>query len=169
VPATVVLFTSALFFSGYAIQQRTLRDLRAAIRQPPPPPPKIFLPDRFKSTTTELEDGTIVVIEEAMSRESRRPPKEQVVIEVKPSIQESPSDTEASSTDSDEYTRASKFEPWKASAQRTIAMSKSADGTTVFGPAPKPISKAERRRRIKEEIRKLSEADKPMLYQRRLY
>ncbi|KAM7212614.1 hypothetical protein V8F06_011991 [Rhypophila decipiens] len=58
----VLIFTTALFLSGYAIQQRTLRDLRAAIRAPPQPEPKIFLPDRFKTSTTELPDGTIIEV-----------------------------------------------------------------------------------------------------------
>ncbi|KAM7192385.1 hypothetical protein V8F33_008398 [Rhypophila sp. PSN 637] len=60
----VIFFTTALFLSGYAIQQRTLRDLRAAIRAPPQPEPKIFLPDRFKTSTTELADGTIIEVED---------------------------------------------------------------------------------------------------------
>lgn len=46
------------------LQQRTLRELRAAIKPIPEPSPKIFLPDRFKKTTTELPDGTVVVVDD---------------------------------------------------------------------------------------------------------
>ncbi|KAK3311825.1 hypothetical protein B0H66DRAFT_78712 [Apodospora peruviana] len=60
----IFIFTAALFLSGYAIQQRTLRDLRAAIKPESRPQPLIFLPDQFKKSTTELPDGTIVEVEE---------------------------------------------------------------------------------------------------------
>lgn len=58
----VVSFTTALFLSGYAIQQRTVRNLRAAIR--PDTSPQLYLPDRFRDATTELADGTIVMLDE---------------------------------------------------------------------------------------------------------
>lgn len=57
----VVLCSLALFLSGCAIQQRTLRDLRAAIR--PRESPRARLPDRFRASTTELADGTVVLVE----------------------------------------------------------------------------------------------------------
>ncbi|KAL0475232.1 hypothetical protein QR685DRAFT_465870 [Neurospora intermedia] len=69
----VFIFTAALFLSGYAIQQRTLRDLRAAIKPTPRPSPRTYLPDQFKKITTELPDGTIVPVRD-----------DGVVIEIKP-------------------------------------------------------------------------------------
>jgi hypothetical protein len=69
----VLFFTTALFLSGYAIQARTLRDLRAAIRpQARTAAPRIALPDRFRETTAELADGTVVVLESDAEREARR-------------------------------------------------------------------------------------------------
>lgn len=65
----MILFTSALFLSGYAIQQRTLRDLRLAIRPDPRPAPKIYLPDRFKQSTTELPDGRVVDLDDGEARD----------------------------------------------------------------------------------------------------
>lgn len=64
---TVVVFTAALFLSGYVIQQRTLHQLRIAIRPAPraskPNVPAPVLPDRFKKSTTQLADGTVVVVD----------------------------------------------------------------------------------------------------------
>ncbi|KAK3954374.1 hypothetical protein QBC32DRAFT_336570 [Pseudoneurospora amorphoporcata] len=58
----VFIFTAALFLSGYAIQQRTVRDLRQAIKPTPRPSPKTYLPDQFKKMKVELPDGTIVPV-----------------------------------------------------------------------------------------------------------
>jgi hypothetical protein len=43
---TVFIFTSALFLSGYVLQQRTVRNLQTALHPPPPPEPTITsIPD----------------------------------------------------------------------------------------------------------------------------
>ena len=42
------LFTGALFLSGYVLQQQTVRDLRAAIKpEPTPPAARLYLPTQF--------------------------------------------------------------------------------------------------------------------------
>ncbi|KAF4122849.1 hypothetical protein GMORB2_7156 [Geosmithia morbida] len=47
----IVSCTLALFLSGYIIQQRTLRNLRASIRpRQPRPKPQIYLPEQFQTT-----------------------------------------------------------------------------------------------------------------------
>ena len=48
------------------MQQKTLSKLRVAVSQQmaPRPSPKIYLPDRFKQATTELEDGTVVAVDD---------------------------------------------------------------------------------------------------------
>ncbi|KAK3495464.1 hypothetical protein B0T13DRAFT_512412 [Neurospora crassa] len=84
----VFIFTAALFLSGYAIQQRTLRDLRAAIKPTPRPSPRTYLPDQFKKVTTELPDDTIFSVQD-----------DGVVIEIKPT---SPSEVHQTSETEDE-------------------------------------------------------------------
>jgi hypothetical protein len=43
------------------------------------------------------------------------------------------------------------------------------DGNRGKEEGEKPVSRAERRRRIKEEIKRLSQGETPLYYQRRLY
>jgi hypothetical protein len=166
----VILCTFALFLSGYVLQQRTLRDLRAAIKQPPRPSPKIFLPDRFRKSTTELEDGTVVVIdddEDDSPDVSRQ--QQDIVIEVKPTVSDEQVPEEGLKADEDappenkEEALPPVFEPWKG--QKPVKSTTA----NLDGKAEKPISAAERRRRIKEELMKLSQGEKPVYYQRRLW
>ncbi|KAI0013809.1 hypothetical protein F4779DRAFT_561439 [Xylariaceae sp. FL0662B] len=151
----VISFTLALFLSGYAIQQRTLRDLRGAIQanREPRPSPKIYLPDRFKKSTTELEDGTVVEIDTPESDDSNQ--KDDIVI-VRPTM------------------------PDEKPKQKPVAVEKDTapipdtrqteDGKENGATSEqKPISRAERRRLIKEEIQRLSQGDTPVYYQRRLW
>ncbi len=166
---TVIACTAALFFSGYAIQQRTLRDLRAAIRQPARPSPKIFLPDRFQKSTTELEDGTIVVLLDD-DDDGKRHGDDPVVVEVKSTVSEGDDhETEAAPrpVEEEEDRRIlydPKPQPWKA--QKPVPFDKMPNPD---GKPEKPISRAERRRRIKEEIKRLSMGESPIYYQRRLW
>ncbi|CAK7272727.1 hypothetical protein SEPCBS57363_005294 [Sporothrix epigloea] len=174
---SVVLCTFALFISGYVLQQRTVRQLRESIRLPKPEPPKIFLPDRFNKMTTELADGTIVTIDTEGEEENagghgiitadNAPSKSQasplvggrkdkggrgaddVVIQVRPSL---------------------------PGAGKEMPRQETQDGrekTAVLPAVPemeqKPVSKAERRRRIKEDLMKMASYEKPVHYQRRLY
>ncbi|KAK4230913.1 hypothetical protein QBC38DRAFT_467275 [Podospora fimiseda] len=173
--AIVFFFTLALFLSGYAIQQRTLREIRAAIKAPPKPSPKIFLPDRFKQSTTELEDGTIIIVDDPDYQPSR-PPKE-VVVEITPTEEEE-KETDKEENDSEETpqqknTVAQESSPkgrlssWWPSAFKKNNGGKD-DGTTK--DSQKPMSRAERRKRIREEIMKLAQGGgETGVYQRRLY
>ncbi|KAI1212776.1 uncharacterized protein F4807DRAFT_457574 [Annulohypoxylon truncatum] len=156
----VVLCTAALFLSGYVIQQRTLRDLRSAIKinREPRPSPKIYLPDRFKKSTTELEDGTVVDLDDPRlgSRRRKNTVEEDDIIIVRPT-----------------------FPDEKSEQQKPVkAEQNNAHGAGVETPdiedeamktPQKPISRAERRRQIKEEIRRLSEGTERVYYQRRLW
>jgi hypothetical protein len=171
VVSTVVLFTALLFFSGYAIQQRTLRDLRIAIKPSPRASPKIFLPDRFQRSTTELEDGTIVAVEDGYDRRtrSRRP----AVVEVRPTVSED-SDDSASSDEEEQQQQQEEEEvldakdeaPTRTDAQRQPEIPQEQVGAEK---PQKPMSRAERRRRIKEEIQKLAQGEERGYYQRRLW
>ncbi|KAI0886033.1 uncharacterized protein GGS22DRAFT_159646 [Annulohypoxylon maeteangense] len=156
----VLLCTAALFLSGYTIQQRTLRDLRTAIKinREPRPSPKIYLPDRFKKSTTELEDGTVVDLDDPRlgRRRRRKSAEEDEIIIVRPTFPDEKPEQQ---------------KPVKAEEDGT-------DGAYVGTPnneeedtkkPQKPISRAERRRQIKEEIRRLSEGTERVYYQRRLW
>ncbi|KAI1141114.1 hypothetical protein F5Y05DRAFT_299454 [Hypoxylon sp. FL0543] len=164
----VVLCTAALFLSGYVIQQRTLRDLRSAIKtnREPRPSPKIYLPDRFKKSTTELEDGTVVDVDDPRLGRRRRnqDAQDDDIVIVRPTLP-------------GEKTEQQKLQ--KLKRMQNLAAPESPDdagirvgtqnGVEEVASNEKPISRAERRRQIKEEIRRLSEAKDPVYYQRRLW
>jgi hypothetical protein len=166
---TVLFFTTALFLSGFAIQQRTLRQLRISIKQPPRPSPKTYLPDRFKATTTELEDGTIIVLESEVEREARE--QEQILIEVRPTIPEKERLETVVEEPEPGYEAVAEEDVAVSERERNVLQQKE---KTQSHPDPvvddqKPISRAQRRKLIKEEIRRLSHQDQPVYYQRRLY
>ncbi|KAH8662088.1 hypothetical protein BX600DRAFT_437511 [Xylariales sp. PMI_506] len=154
----VILCTAALFFSGYAIQQRTLRDLRKAIRPGPRPSPKIYLPDRFKQQTTELEDGTVVEIDNGGASSGGEAPTDEIVVEVRPTIPEEKSVQQPMAVIGEER-RNEADDDVKQAIQDQAADTK----------AEKPLSRAERRRKIKQEIMELSQGESPVYYQRRLW
>ncbi|KAK8073821.1 hypothetical protein PG994_004720 [Apiospora phragmitis] len=177
----VLLFTTALFLSGYAIQQRTLNDLRKAIRPDPRPSPKIHLqqPDRFQRSTTELPDGTVVEVddngniitgEEGVEakvdpdaiRAPRMPQKLQSSrwLEVRPST---PEDVALRRLQEQQILK----EAEEARRRREVEAMKKKKAE-ADGPE-KPLSRAERRRRIKQDIRDLSQGEGPVYYQRRLW
>ncbi|CAP67842.1 uncharacterized protein PODANS_1_17220 [Podospora anserina S mat+] len=183
----VFFFTLALFLSGYTIQQRTLREIRASINRPKPSP-KIFLPDRFKQSTTELEDGTIVIIEDENISRPPRPLKEilleeekekelererEVVISVVPTV---PTEEEVLAEKKQVEEKEKKeggLLGWMRTGKKAEKKTEGDDGEQEGedgeeGPQ-KPISRAERRKRIKEELMRLAQGEERGWYQRRLY
>ncbi|KAK4456753.1 hypothetical protein QBC42DRAFT_292272 [Cladorrhinum samala] len=206
----VFFFTLALFLSGYVIQQRTLREIRAAIKQPPKPSPKIFLPDRFKQSTTELEDGTIIIVDEDPDYQPFRPPH--VDVEIKPTepevLQEKEEGEEGKEGKEEEEGSSGAWEEggeeegkeekeaqegkkveaesaqqppsqqqqkgsggsWWNRRPSLPSFRKSSKDDSEKSNSQKPMSRAERRRRIREEIMKLAQGDgERAVYQRRLY
>ncbi|KAG6251775.1 hypothetical protein E4U24_001043 [Claviceps purpurea] len=205
----VVLFTLALFLSGYTLQQRTLQDLRVAIRPGHTrPSPKAHLPGYFKRQTTTLDDGTVIV------RQSQADVDEQEWLAKKYELRASTASVKSGKTNSDTSSSASGQQsnkenendgveeenqtsrPGGDERERKAAVGASnprAEATEeqlrilsaltahaaqqawgVDHPDPLtknrlPITKAERRKLIKEEIKKLAQTDKPMYYQRRLW
>ena len=183
----VVVFTAALFLSGYAIQQRTLRDLREAIKPSPRPKPQIFLPDRFRSTTTELADGTVIVVDIPPGPDAYRPPRpdtEQVVVEITSTV---PGDDKTQTSKQERkngdfgVSRDGKGEHALSGGERkqtaTDDKQSGSGGTDTGqkkddrgeGKRPKKLSRAERRRQIKEELQKMSQGDRRGLWQPRLW
>ncbi|KAI0415695.1 hypothetical protein F5X98DRAFT_209612 [Xylaria grammica] len=152
----VLLFTSALFISGCLIQQRTLRDLRSAIRPAivTRPKPKIWDTEALKrtKTTIRLEDGTLVEIQSPGADDLPPGPE---AIEVQPTVPDAEEPEQKpiaprSRDDGDDEDPAAKF--W--------------DGVQDGGES---LTRVERRRRIKAEIQRLSQGDTPVYYQRRLW
>jgi hypothetical protein len=162
-----VVFTTALFLSGYAIQQRTLRDLRAAIRPDARPSPKVYLPDGFKVSTTELEDRTVVYLD--AGERDPEPSQQETIIDIKPTIsgeaepnvEKLEPDGSQKPQDGPEQQHEQAAEKQKHGAEEDIISEDIA--------LPKPLSRFERRRQIKEEIRRLSQGESPVYYQRRLW
>jgi hypothetical protein len=115
----------------------------------------MFLPDRFKYMTTELEDGTIVSVE---TEPTYRVPKQQeVVIEVRPTVEEGRLDDVVESP--------------AAVAEKELGEGVGKGGKvkgTGKGKAKRETA-AQRRRRIKEEIKKMAHDSRPVYYQRRLW
>lgn len=167
----VVLCTAALFLSGYAIQQRTLNDLRRAINhnREPRPSPKIYLPDRFKTPTTELDDGTVVTLDDPRLGARRRIDlnKGDDVIIVRPTFPDEKSEQQKQAILEKAAAAAAEAESREEEQrQKQKQKQKNRDGDES---TQKPVSRAERRRQIKEEIRRLSEGEERVYYQRRLW
>ncbi|ODA76497.1 hypothetical protein RJ55_07767 [Drechmeria coniospora] len=154
----VVLCTLALFLSGYALQQRTLRHLRAAIRpRESLPSPEADVADRFRRDTTELADGTVVVIGSAAQAAEANPTARR-------KTEEAAGDVEKKGTDG------ASEEQLAVIAQLQAQVAAKSWGVPHPDPLSKskiPITAAERRRLIKEEIRRASQADESAYRPRR--
>ncbi|KAH0523843.1 hypothetical protein TsFJ059_008794 [Trichoderma semiorbis] len=181
----ILLCASALFLSGYAIQQRTLRELRAAIR--PRQSPKAHLPEEFRGALADLDESSLLVIEteaQRWSREARELASPQIkVSDAEIQVEETPveSKPEPEPEHKEEEHKEKKVavpdgEPTKEQLAMLATIQKSVKDKSwaVEHPDPlaknkAPISAAERRRLIKEEIKKLAQSEKPVYYQRRLW
>lgn len=176
-----MLFTLALFLSGYTLQQRTLNDLRAAIRPDfVKPSPRAHLPDYFQRTTTTLDDGTVIVgpseadrdeqmrIAKKYELQSPDGPSRDTTETVKPPAAQQQKEKPLSGDGHGDATQ----EQLRTLSLLQIHAAKQAWGVAHPDPLaknPLPISRAERRRLIKEEIQRLAQDKKPLYYQRRLW
>ena len=144
------------------LQQRTLRDLRTAIRpRQPRPKPQMYLPDHFKPKPEVQADGSVIQGDSPAAREHR-----EMVIEVSHSVSEG-------EREEDEARRAAAPSEKLAMVEQLRAqMEQKAWAVEHPDPMVKskvPISRAERRRLIKEEIQRLSQSEERVYYQRRLW
>ncbi|KAL7954527.1 hypothetical protein V8C34DRAFT_294141 [Trichoderma compactum] len=185
----ILLCASALFLSGYAIQQRTLRELRAAIR--PRQSPKAHLPEEFGGALADLDESPLLVIETEAQRWSREARElnpqikvsdaeiqvEETPVESKPEPEPEPEHKEQKEEEHKEKSVAvPDGEPTKEQLAilATIQKSVADKSWAVEHPDPlaknkAPISAAERRKLIKDEIKRLAQSEKPVYYQRRLW
>ncbi|KAJ6779463.1 hypothetical protein PWT90_00769 [Aphanocladium album] len=159
-----------LFLSGYVIQQRTVNDLREAIRPRARPVMKPKLPERFKARITELDDGSIVFYESEADEEARQ---QRQHIEIRESTQ---GEREAEA----EETRINQEREMQKATQKQRQMlediqSKVAKQTwSVENPDPwakskVPIDAVERRQMIKDELKRLSMSDGPVPWSKRIW
>ncbi|EFY87096.1 hypothetical protein J3458_021065 [Metarhizium acridum] len=181
----VILFTLALFLSGYALQQRTLQDLRVAIRPGhTKPSPKAHLPDYFKRETVRLQDGTVVVRESLADKDE----KARIAKKYELHGDEDRAKTEQKQGDdarlapeqrahdeaqADGGTRRRATEEQLAMLEtikeRAAGQAWGVDHPDPLAKNPLPVTRAERRKLIKDEIQRLAQAEKPVYYQRRLW
>ncbi|KAI9167563.1 Amidophosphoribosyltransferase [Paramyrothecium foliicola] len=150
----VISCTLALFLSGYVLQQRTLRELRAAVRPREPrrskPSPQVYLPDQFKTPTeTEINSNDMVV--GAAANKDRADQVEPVVIEVVQTMPEVTSPQQARDDVPSE-----KLAILESIQNRATQKSWAVDNPDPDSKSRVPVSRAERRRMIKAEIQKLS-------------
>jgi hypothetical protein len=117
-----------------------------------------------------LEDGTIINIDdqEAPSGNARQQKKGDFVIEVRPStpnevVQKPLADVETTSGKKNEYDGA------EGENESSNQQGKNGDTIKLDTKEEQPLSRAERRKRIKEEIMELSQGETPVYYQRRLW
>ncbi|KAE9365306.1 hypothetical protein N431DRAFT_387434 [Stipitochalara longipes BDJ] len=170
--AIVFFFTSALFLSGYVLQQQTVRDLRAAIKPQlvrPKPGPDLYLPPQFRdedyweargvvdAVKVEGQDGSETVVENRNEREGednmigatrwqKAAARKKKLVEEQ-ALKEGPK----AIVDDSERTNVGKEED------------------AILKPPEKPISRAERRRRIKEQILAEGEGEGFKGYKRRMW
>ena len=151
------------------IQQRTLKELRAAIR-PREPRRKMYLPDQFR-TTTVLEDGTTVTIESEADRQMREI-YEQYEIKMKKQQQDTVEIHITEQEDADRVAEALDKEKQRVvQALQTQVKQKTwmVENPDPYSLSKVPITRAERRRMIKQELMQLQEGNEKGYYQRRLY
>ncbi|KAF6834238.1 hypothetical protein CPLU01_05049 [Colletotrichum plurivorum] len=173
--AIVISCTAALFLSGYVIQQRTLTQLRAAIKPDydprPSPRTSYVVPEHLRDAAgtgaiAGKQGGQIVIEVNPTVPEKQQQPKKKKTSgwtselwqKMMPGGKEEEGVSREDLDKMDERER--NIEGWKVKDQKH--------------PDPeaanqKPISRAERRRLIKEEIRRLSQGEEPVYYQRRLW
>jgi hypothetical protein len=160
----VVMCTLALFLSGYAIQQRTLRDLRSAINKPRPKrtQPQIYLPEEFKPRVEISADGVVVQDEGETAADMEE--QATAVIEVTTSTSEDEPQNKYTGIASSE--KMAIVERLKAQvAEKSWAV----EHPDPLAKSKVPITRAERRQLIRDEIHKLSRSGERVYYQRRLW
>ncbi|KAL2062359.1 hypothetical protein VTL71DRAFT_6625 [Oculimacula yallundae] len=181
----VFLFTTALFLSGYVLQQQTVRDLRAAIK-PQLQRPK-GAPDSWTATQFN-EDGYLVDMVQIETQHTKDDSREQVVeVSSSESIgtdgegnenvgSERESDDMVGATRWQKAARKKKLEVEAMQGQKPILDDsselprKKAKGKPAKSKVEKkPMSRAERRRKIKEQIVAEGQGETFKGYRRRMW
>jgi hypothetical protein len=173
----VFIFTTALFLSGYVLQQRTVRDIRAAIKPQllGPSGPELYIPPQFR--TGEFWDGK----EESIVIDNSR-----IENGVKSSEgsqrQEGGEGQEAGERVAEEDENMIGATRWQKAAKqkermkvKEAAQQKPMNRESATGQEEKvkveekPMGRAERRKKIKEEILAVGEGESYKGYRRRMW
>lgn len=157
----MVSCTLGLFLSGYAAQQRNLTELRSAIR-PRHRPSKPYLPEAFKPKVVELDDGTQMVL--ASDVEQRNKKNNEDVIEVSPSVS-----VQQPAVSASQGVSLNKLKIIQQLQADVAAKSWAVDNPDPLSKNHVPMSRAARRKAIKEELQRLGRYDEPVLWQRRMW
>ncbi|KUJ09228.1 uncharacterized protein LY89DRAFT_628256 [Mollisia scopiformis] len=188
----VFFFTTALFLAGYVLQQQTVRDIRAVIKpqlvRAPPNGPELFLPPQFR------DDGYLVdVIVDPVLPPKNEERTSATEVEVKETSQEESKENADEASEVEENVdedmigatrwqkaaRKKQLEALEAQqadgAQEPMGDEKSASNTNNDGQKSEAqkqeekLSRAERRRRIKEQILADGEGESFKGYRRRMW
>ncbi|RDW62226.1 hypothetical protein BP6252_11659 [Coleophoma cylindrospora] len=174
----VFLFTTALFLSGYVLQQQTVRDIRKAIKPKPRPTHNlIYLPKQFAEadgadTREKANDAQIVEVkmagnENVVEEQTKKPAKIRHPSESTQKILDMakllPALEDATAPGGDDASERADFLPDNEVRQVEAVQ----QATTAETGSEKPLSRAERRKRIKEEIMEGSEEGMLGAYKRR--
>ncbi|KAM3527833.1 hypothetical protein NHJ13051_002734 [Beauveria bassiana] len=167
----VFLCTLALFLSGYVIQQRTVNDLREAIRPRHRPVTKPHLPERFKARITELEDGSIVFYESEAKEEARLQRQQ---IEVRESTNPEPQPELADETRANQEEELNKATQQQRKMLQDIQSKITQQSWAVENPDPwakskVPVDAVERRQMIRDELKRLSVSEGPVPWSKRIW
>ncbi|CCF41455.1 hypothetical protein CH063_11721 [Colletotrichum higginsianum] len=180
--AIVVSCTAALFLSGYVIQQRTLNQLREAIKPDSRPSPKAsyYVPEHLQDVAgganrpAGKQQQIVIEVNPTMPEQQQQQPQKhkkkagqklagwtsdmwQKMV-APPEIDDKGGVTRADLENMGERER--NIEGWNVKDQKNPDPEASSQ---------KPVSRAERRKMIKEELRRLAESEEKVYYQRRLW
>lgn len=187
----VISFTSALFLSGYVLQQATVRDLRAAIKPQmvrPPPELQIYLPPQFRDEDLDqrgIVDATPVEVETFSNAHGEEAKDIEVGSEEDGNSSE---ESQENAEDEEDMIGATRWQKEKKRKERLLADSQQVQKPlqqqeivaqdqheasdqptedTKVEQEQRPLSKAERRKKIKEEILAAGEGESYKGYRRR--
>jgi hypothetical protein len=176
---TVFFFTTALFLSGYVLQQQTVRDLRAAIKPQlvrSKPGPDLYLPPQFQDAEYWEARGVVdaVTVEELQeSSEERGRTGTGDSEEGKGNGDGEEDDMIGATRWQKAAKRKKKLMEEKALKEAQKSMVENERGELEQDAIPKqpekPIGRAERRRRIKEQILAEGEGEGFKGYKRRMW
>ncbi|KAI5467892.1 hypothetical protein BGZ63DRAFT_39164 [Mariannaea sp. PMI_226] len=182
----VILCTFALFFSGYIIQQRTLNELRSAIQprsipggaqrhrvSSPSPYAHAYLPEQFREKKTQLDDGTIIIEESQADRDARE--QLQLVGAGEPAsnsksgkkiLKKAGKDLDFQVNQNAKQENINIVEQLKAKVKAKMAPASEPDAAVKN---EKPLTRAQRRKMIKQDLQRSAQAEDGLYYQRRMW
>jgi hypothetical protein len=174
---TVFFFTAALFLSGYVLQQQTVRDLRAAIKPQlmrPKPGPDLYLPPQFRDAEYWEARGVVDAARVDEGEGSSEKGARNGARDSEEKITDGDEDDMIGATRWQKAARRKKKlmeEKGLKEAQKPMIEEQSGveEQREVPKPPEKPISRAERRRRIKEQILAEGEGEGFKGYKRRMW